>query len=219
MENQEKINFKYFEMKINNDKLRIELNNDKITFLLTTEISYYKYIKEYYFDEIAKELNLFEYKDINNIFHKNYNYLIKNEFKIIKEEKIKIIINDKEIKLIEKPSTNDEIIKMLFNEIKNQNDKINELIRKNEDKDDKINKLEYKYNEIMDKINELNSLKKNEKNKIKLIYRAEISRKFNLFGDKFVQNNKDNIILYINGNKTILINEYKLEEGDKFSYY
>jgi len=71
----------------------------------------------------------------------------------------------------------------------------------------------------MDKINELNSLKKNEKNKIKLIYRAEISRKFNLFGDKFVQNNKDNIILYINGNKTILINEYKLEEGDKFSYY
>ena len=36
-----------------------------------------------------------------------------------------------------------------MDEIKNQNDKINELIKSNEDKDDKINKLEYKYNEIM----------------------------------------------------------------------
>ena len=32
---------------MNNNKLRIEMNNDKILFILITEISYYKYIKEY----------------------------------------------------------------------------------------------------------------------------------------------------------------------------
>ena len=115
MNEQETNCFEYFEINIKNNKLRIERNNDKIIFILTKEISYYKYIKENNYDEIIKELNLLDYKDINDI----YNYLIKNEYKINDEEK-KIIINDKEIKLNEKLLTNDEIIKMLMDEIKNQ---------------------------------------------------------------------------------------------------
>ena len=139
MDIQDTIRYEYFEIKINNNKLRIEINNNIIIFILT-DISYYKYIKEYNYDEISQELNLLEYKDINSI----YNYLIKSEYKINNDEK-KIIINDKEIKLNEVLLTNDEIIKILMDEIKNQNYKMNELIKDNKDKDDKINNLEYKY--------------------------------------------------------------------------
>ena len=110
---QDTIRYEYFEVKINNHKLRIEINNDKLIFILAADLSYYKYIKEYYFDEIVKELNLLEYKDINDV----YNNLIKSEFKVINNEN-KIIIFDKEIQLNEKLLTNDEILKMLMDEIK-----------------------------------------------------------------------------------------------------
>jgi len=112
MDTPDTIRYKYFEIKINNNKLRIEINNNKISFILT-DISYYKYIKEYNYDEIIQELNLLQYKDINSI----YNYLIKSEFKINNDEK-KVIINDKEVKLNEVLLTNDEIIKILMDENK-----------------------------------------------------------------------------------------------------
>ena len=240
MSEQEKNISEYFEIKINNNKLRIEINNDKIMFILITGISYYKYIKEYNYDDITKELNLLEYKDINNI----YNYLIKSEYIINNDEK-KIIINDKEIKLNEKILTNDEIIKILMDEIKNQNDKINELIKSNEDKDDKINKLEYKYNEVIVRINEIDNIKNKEKNEIieenenieenkneegneniiseeykmpediiiKLLYKAEKAKKYNIFGQKFVENNKNNIKLNINGYITELKFDCELNQG------
>ena len=160
MDMQNTIRYEYFEIEKNNNKLRIEINNDKLIFILTTGVSYYKYIKEYYYDEIIKELNLLEYKDINEL----YNYLIKSEYQIINDEK-KLIINDNEIKLNEQLLTNDEIIRMLMIEIKNQNDKIDVLINENEDKDIKINNLEYKYNKILDKINELDKYKNKNDNK------------------------------------------------------
>jgi len=53
-----------------------------------------------------------------------------------------------------------------MDEINNQNEKINELIKDNQDKDYKINNLEYKYNIIMDKINELDKFKNKEVNKL-----------------------------------------------------
>ena len=93
MEEQEAITQEYedinkeYEIKINDNKLRIELNNDEIIFILIIGISYYKYIKKYKYDEIVKELELYKYNDIKEI----YNYLIKNEYKIMNEEK-KIII-------------------------------------------------------------------------------------------------------------------------------
>ena len=230
MSEQEKNISEYFEIKINNNKLRIEINNDKIMFILITGISYYKYIKEYNYDDITKELNLLEFKDINNI----YNYIIKSKYAINDEEK-KIIINNKEIKLIEKILTNDEIIKILMDEIKNQNDKLNELIKSNEDKDDKINKLEYKYNEVIDRINEMDKYKNKEEHEIieenkdkniiskeykkrddiiiKLKYRAEKAEKYNIFGKKFVENNKNNIKLNIDGCITNLKFDYELNQG------
>ena len=49
-------------------------------------LSYYKYIKEYKYEEIKKELNI----KVN--IEKIYEYLIRSEYKIIKEEKKMIII-------------------------------------------------------------------------------------------------------------------------------
>ena len=69
-------------MKINDDKLKIEINNNEIAFMLIIGISNYKYIKEYKYEEIKKELKL-DYKDIKEIFE----YLKKSEYEIKIEEK------------------------------------------------------------------------------------------------------------------------------------
>ena len=145
MEEQETITPEYedikneYEIKINNNKLRIELNNDEIIFKLIIGLSYYKYIKKYKYEEIIKELEIIKYKNIKEI----YKYLIKSEYEIKKEEK-KIIINKKkEIKLEEKILKNEEIIRILINEIK-------ELIKTNEEKEKKINILENEYNNLKD---------------------------------------------------------------------
>ena len=65
---------KLYEIKINDNKLRIEINNDEIIFILILGISYYKYIKKYKYDEIIKELDILDYKDINEV----YEHLIKS---------------------------------------------------------------------------------------------------------------------------------------------
>ena len=204
----EPINKKY-EIKKNNNKIIIEKNNDEIIFKLNIGISYYKYIKKYKFEEIKKELDLLKYKDINEV----YKYLIKNEYQIINEEKVKkIIINNKEIKLEEKILKNEEIIKILIEEMNKQNEKINELIKKNEEKDNKIYKLKNKYNELKKEIYELEEMKKDKD--INIIYKTEKEGKYNIFGKEFVENNEDNIELNINGKKSNLIGEYKLKKGE-----
>ena len=195
----------YFEVKINNNTLRIEINNDKIIFILITGISYYKYIREFNYEEAVKELNLFEYKDIHDI----YNYLIKNEYKIIEDERIKkIVINNKEIILNEKNLSNEELIKLLMAEIKNQNEKIDKLFKMNEEKDDKINKL-------TENINELYNIKKDKKKEINLIFTINSEAKeYDIFGHDFIQNNLNNIEIYVNGHKDSLKQKYYLNQGE-----
>ena len=126
---------KEYEIKINNDKIRIEINNDEIIFILMIGLSYYKYIKKYKYEEIIKEFDLLDIKDIKEV----YEYLIRSKYEIIKEEK-KIIINkNKEIKLEEKIIKSEEMIKILINEINEikdkNNEKINELKILNEEKE------------------------------------------------------------------------------------
>ena len=185
---------KEYEMKLNDNKLRIEINNDIIKFILLIGISYNKYIKEYKYEEIIKELVL-DYKDINEI----YEYLIRSEYEIKKEEK-KIIINkNKEIKLEEKILKNEEIIKIIINEIKEmkeknnkENERINELIKRNEENEKKIRILENKYDELKEIVYELDDNIK-YKDEINLIYVTEKEDDYNIFGEIFVKNNKDNI--------------------------
>ena len=100
MVEQETINPEYeeiknkYEIKINDNILRIEINNNKIIFILIIGISYYKYIKEYKYEEIIKELEILNYKDIKEV----YEYLIKSEYEIKKEEKAIVINKNTKIK-------------------------------------------------------------------------------------------------------------------------
>ena len=52
------------------------------------------------------------------------------------------------------------------------------------------------------------------KNEINIIYKKDEEGIENIFGDKFVGNNKNNIDLIINGIKSNLINKYKMEKGE-----
>ena len=52
------------------------------------------------------------------------------------------------------------------------------------------------------------------KNEINLIYKADKEGTENIFGDKFVKNNKSNIDLIINGNKNNLVKDYNLKKGE-----
>ena len=161
-----------YEIKINNNKLKIEVNNDEIIFILIIGLSYFEYIKRYKYDKIIKELNILEKKGIKSV----YNYLIKSEYKI--EEKKLIINNKNEIELNERKLTNEEMIKLLIEEIKEikekgskEKERINKLIKKNENKENEIKILYNKYNELKEKINELDKNKKDiNKDEINLIY-------------------------------------------------
>jgi len=58
-----------------------------------------------------------------------------------------------------------------------------------------------------------NSWEIKEFEKIDLIYLAKDNNSYNIFGEIFTENNKDNIELIINGEKNELINEYNLKQG------
>ena len=75
----------------------------------------------------------------------------------------------------------------------------------------KNNNINYELfmNNIIDKFN--NNKYKNE---INIIYKTDKEGEENIFGDKFVENNKNNIELIINGNKNELISKYKLKKGE-----
>ena len=196
-----------YEKTIGTDKLKIELKYDLIIFTLIKYLSEYKYKKEYKYEEIKNELEIKNCKSIKEI----YEYLKKN---IIISEENKIKVNKKEIELMEIKLKNEELIKMLIDEIKEIKNNQNKLIISNEEKDKTIKKLKNDYNEIKEKINELEENKKDkDKNKINIIYETKKEGNYNIFGDKFVEINKNNIILNINGDKIDLMNRYKLKEG------
>ena len=65
-----------YEIKINDNILRIEINNEQIIYSLIVGLSYYKYIKEYSYEEIVNELDIKECKDIFEV----YNYLKNKEY-------------------------------------------------------------------------------------------------------------------------------------------
>ena len=52
------------------------------------------------------------------------------------------------------------------------------------------------------------------KNEINIIYKTDVEDYKNIFGDKFVENNKNNIELIINGTKNEFICKYKLRKGE-----
>ena len=147
---------------VNNNKIKIVLNENEIKFIIMIGISYYKYIRQYKYEEIIKELN------IKDNIEKIYDYLVNSEYKIIEEEK-KLIINDKnEIKLYEEELTDNEMIKVLIEEIK-------EIKYKNKEEIEKINKLNLEKiknleNECKYLKEKINCIEQNINEEINLVY-------------------------------------------------
>ena len=186
---------KEYEIKVDDNKIRIEINNNEIIFSLIIDLSFNKYIKRFKIDEFKEKFEFSKNSDINDI----YNYLINVEYEINEKEK-KIIFGFgkywKEIKLEEEIRlTNEEMIKELIFEIKYMKKEKYELEKQVYELDNIVNKDKYK-------------------NEINLIYNTNEEGECQIFGDKFVEKNNNNIELNINGDKSKLISKYKLKKGD-----
>ena len=186
---------KEYEIKIEDNKIKIEMNNNEIIFSLYIDLSYYKYIKIFKYDEFINNYVISKEKDINKI----YNEIINYKYEINEKEKKIIFNNGKIIKFEENIKlTNEEMIKELIIEIKNL---------KKEKKE-----LKKQVDELYNKINNKDEI--NNKNEINLIYNTEKEGEYQIFGDEFVKNNYNNIELNINGNKSKLVAKYKLKKGN-----
>ena len=100
---------------------------------------------------------------------------------------------------------------------KQQCELINELKKSNKQKEKKIRKFKKAYNKIKKEMYELDDAlnqKVKYKDEINIVYEMEEDGDCNLFGEKFVENNKDNIDLVINGVKNNLTNKYALKKGE-----
>ena len=183
---------KEHEIKLDDNKIRIEMNNNEIKFTLFIDLSFNKYIKRFKFDEFRKKYGFPETKNKNEI----YNDLIYYEYEINEKDKTVYFDCDKKIKFEEKIRlTNEEMINELIYEIKNMKKEKNELEKQIYELDNIINKDKYK-------------------NEINLIYNTETEKECQIFGDKFVDKNKNNIESNINENKSKLVSIYKLRKGD-----
>ena len=192
---------KEYEIKIEDNKIRIEMNNHEIIFSLFIDLSFNKYIKIFKYDEFINTYEISKEKDINKI----YNEIINYKYEINEKEKKIIFNNGKIIKFEENIKlTNEEMIKELIIEIK---------ILKKEKKE-----LKKQVDELYNKINNKDEIKNKEeinyKDEINLIYNTEEEGECQIFEDKFVKKNNNNIELNINGDKSKLISKYKLKKGD-----
>ena len=116
----------------------------------------------------------------------NFNIFIRNNININKNNRIIINENRKDFNLLNNIDNNKE-----FNEYNHNFNLLNNNI-------EKIN--ESKINEYKDRIN--------------LIYFVKYGNYFRIFGDDFVNNNRDKIELIINGKRDELVSHYNLKDGE-----
>ena len=220
---------KEYEYKINVEEekniLKIEAKSEEIIFILESlnKINNFNYFNKFNYNEIINILNL--PKDENNEIIKILNYIniqIKgNKYKIINGEKCKKLIIDKnEIILKENLMKDQEVINILIKEINilkeenlQQNKRINDLIKINEEKNNEIKNLERKYDELKENFDNLED-EMRYKDEINLVYHTKSKGDESIFGEIFVENNKENIDLIINENKSELVSNLKLKKGD-----
>ena len=225
------------------NQLEIEKWNKKLYFEedrnynanLLNKINEYKYNNKYNIDNDSfEELNN-NMKKKDEIIQKYENYIIKTKevFKKILNQinsihnLLKLENNNKLNNVIKNYSFNiqnlelNEISDVINNELEefklyimNKN-KTNIKININKPDNDYINKNErILINNNFNKVN-YNEIKKDQyKNKIDLIYNAKLDGDYNIFGEEFVKNNKDNIELIINGKKTVSVKKCRLKGGD-----
>ena len=208
---------KEYELKLDNDTylLKMELNlNEQINLNLrkVNNLSFYCYSKEYKYDSLLKLLLL--NKDYYDNISKIYNFfdkaISKKKVKLIKEKEKQMILLlknviefeeiDCKLDLKETKITNEEMIKILFNEIREI--KIKGIQNNNDNKEEKNNN---KYEELESKINSLNekiNLLSEENKRDKKEYLSNINslnEKINLLSEenknlKFILDKYENIL-------------------------
>ena len=175
---------KEYELKINNDtfKLTLEYSSEERIFMQirqTNNLSFYLYKNDYNYEEITKSLSLLKdhYDDISKVIKFIDTAMTKNKFKLRLNEKtkkmelyLKRVLDFDEIEcflyLEEQKITNEEMLKILFDEIKeiktkgiphnlNKNED-NNLLKPNQDNIKMIKDLEEKMEGI---INDNNTIK------------------------------------------------------------
>ena len=151
-------------------------------------ISYGKIIKEE--KEIKKKIK--ELKEIINIFNDNIDEIIYKLNKIKENIKIYYRINEDIINNYKIKNKNYKILQNIKE--MNNNNIIKEIKEINNDNKNKLEKLINIYNKM------------NYKNEINIIYKINKEEKIKIFGEKFVENNKDKCKIIYN-NK-----EYELKE-------
>ena len=157
-------------------------------------------IKDKKLNELAKEKNEIIERYYNDI--KNISLKINEINSIINNNKLDIeilSIDNKSNEIVQNLEIIRKYIKNNYsiNKIKEEQDNQKEKIRLNEEKIKNEEKFQYK-------------------NKINLVYFTEKEGVENIFGDNFVKNNKNNIDLIINENKTSLSNTYLLKKGENY---
>ena len=178
-----------------NNKINIKIENDEIQFTLTTiGVSLCKYTKAYKYEEITSALELSNCKDLKEVFKS----LIESAYDVKKENK-QILVNGKELTLDEIQLNDKEVIQLLVNEV-------SDLREKNA-------KLESDVNDLKNQMYEFERTSR-YKEEINLVYESKEFGKYNIFGEKFVENNKNNIELNINGKYSELKKDYELKEGN-----
>ena len=195
--NCEVVENKEYELNLDKDTYLLKMDlysNQKISFTIrqTNNISFYYFYKEYSYEELIKNLFLpvQQYDNIKKVFSFYDTAIIKNKVTLIQEKekknmilllKIALFFEDIEAKLFlnEIKLTNEEMLKILFDEIRqikikglptnnknekkenindnNNNEIINTLIKKNEELEKKINTIQEEKNreikELKDSLN------------------------------------------------------------------
>ena len=231
------INSKKYEMKLDQDSylLLMEIySNDKLCFKLrkSNNIQLYQYSNEYKYEDILNLLLLHKkhYEDLSKIFIFCDKAIINKKVKLIYNEKKKIMIMklkrsldfeefECDIELKERKIKNEEIFKLLINEInaiKNkkenvQNSKYIEIIKdltkknnKNEQYiktlEDKIKKLENKIDNLNNYIDERINQKLNSQNNKNMLNQQNILPQMNQQMNFQNMNNNMNLNNNINNN-------------------
>ena len=201
--------------KINNsmNKIKDEKKEEELIFRMKKQKILIKKYEKY----IEKSMEIFKniLNKINSIHSllrlKNNNYL--NDLLNINPLNFDILFNNISKIIYEEL---DEFQNYLIN-----NNKIEKIIKNrskssinNNDLDKETNKRNVKISINQKKV-QLNQYHKGDyKNKINLIYFAKFKGNYNIFGEIFVLNNKNDVDLIINGKAHKLVNNYELKRGE-----
>ena len=206
-------NDKTIELSINNEVKEIEMDNSR---------------KRYTNSDNSIDITIIEIKPNKDGI---CNYLELDENDIYKNKKnIELEYKKKSIYILHYPKGKLNVSYGLIKDIKD-NKKINHYCRTEEGSSGSpilsletfkvigihygsAKKNKYNYGTFIKYVINLFNNKYRNKNEINIVYKTDKEGKENIFGDKFVENNKNNIELIINGINNNLIKEYILEKGE-----